>query len=155
MAFGSVLLFNRFTSMRLLLRFFFCAFVTFNMHKVFAQDSSSRVALFVSPALLQPASLAMQGGLRFQTGEKGSLLVEAAVPVLRINRSYQKVNARRTSVEWRLQPERFSSSGHYFALQASYLFRNISDTNSGKLYQRYGEYQYRAALIKQMFWHWL
>ena len=130
---------------RLLL--FFCVLVL-NCQRSFAQDTASQAFLIFSPALLQPSSFAVQSGLQYTAGKRLELLVEAAVPIWHMDQSYEKVLLWRTAIECKFSRSGFVNSSRYVVLQASYHYRRLVDTDSGKLHLRTGEYQYREAVIK-------
>lgn len=133
--------------MRRLLLFVFPSLIVLPRQS-FSQDPPSKYTVYLSPAVLQPLSLAAQGGVQYRKGEKWAFLAEVALPVWRLSRSYEKVTGWRTDLETKYFFRGYSRSGKYLSLQASYLSRTITDSTPGKLYLRTGDYQYDAAVIK-------
>lgn len=133
--------------MKPLLLFSFCA-VLFWPRTVHAQKLSSTTAVLVSPALLQPLSLAAQGGVQVRKGENWGFLAEAALPVWRLNRYQRKLTGWRVNLESKRFLHGYTRPGKYLSLQAGYFSRTITDTASGYLYLRDGRYLYDAAVVK-------
>ena len=132
---------------RLLLLYVFPSLIVLPRQS-FSQELPSKSTVYLSPAVLQPFSLAAQGGVQHRKGEKWAFLAEAAVPVWRLNHSYLKLSGWRTSIETKYSLRGFNHKGKYFSLQASYFSRTITDTVSGYLYLRDGRYRYDAAVVK-------
>lgn len=121
----------------------------FSAHETSAQDTSSRFAVLISPALFVPVSVAVQGGVQWKLGKKWSLLAEAAYPVFHPNNAeYEEISHWRTSLELKWWPGKASSANRYFSLQAAYLYRQLKDKDQAYYYSKTQTFSYNDAVIK-------
>lgn len=114
----------------------------------FAQDSAGKVVLTVSPALLSPFSLAVQGGVLVHVGQKWGVLAEAAFPLFKQKHStYTDIQSWRTGIEIKRYRTKTAHPGMYYSFQAAYLFRELTD-GSGRVQRRdRSYYNYDAASV--------
>lgn len=114
----------------------------------FGQDSAPKVAVVVSPALLMPVSVAAQAGLQFRLGKKISLLAEGAFPTFYPkNTPYERLRYWRTGLEARYAYRREASVHRYVAVQAAYLFRELTDKEQAFYYTKAQTFSYTNAVI--------
>ena len=118
----------------------------------FAQDSSSKLSVALSPALFVPVSVAVQGSLQLRLNSKWSLLAEGAYPTFYPqNTDYEKIRYWRAGFEIK----RFVSNGEssrYVSLQNNFLFRELTDNDNGTYYTKTETYAYNLAVIKSPVW---
>lgn len=113
-----------------------------------AQDSASRFAVLLSPALFIPVSVAAQGGLQYKMSKRWSMLIEAAVPAFYPkNTEYEEIDYWRTGVEVKRLLKKTNASRTYFSLQGNYLFRKLVDKEQAFFYTKTQTFSYQNAVI--------
>ena len=134
--------------MKRLHRFLLFLLLFFQTQKGLAQDSASKLSVVVSPVLFTPVSVAVQAGLQFRLNRRSSFLAEAAYPTFYPQNDYEKIRYWRSSVEWKFYSLRPQRQGKYYAVQAAYLYRQLTDNNTGIVHFKNGEYSYDNAVIR-------
>ncbi|HVF96744.1 MAG TPA: hypothetical protein VM871_05465 [Flavisolibacter sp.] len=117
--------------------------------KSFGQDSLSRLAVVVSPALFVPVSVAMQGGISYRFNSRCSFLLETAIPLFHpANTEYEKISYWRTGLEVQYAYRRKTAMHRYMALQLTYLFRELVDDGQAFYYTKTKTFSYTNAAIQ-------
>lgn len=117
--------------------------------KNWGQDSASKVAVVVSPALFVPVSVAVQAGLQFRLNNRLGLLVEGAYPSFYPkNTAYEKIRYWRSGLEAKYFYKRKADLHRYAALQAAYLFRELTDQDQAFYYTKTQTFSYTNAVIR-------
>lgn len=117
-------------------------------HRSFGQDSTSKVAVVISPALFVPVSVAAQGGVQLVLSRRFTLLAEGAYPLFEPdNTEYQNINYWRAGLEIRYQLRR-KTFKRYLAFQSNYLFRELVNTTGGNYFTRDRTFAFSNARIK-------
>lgn len=135
--------------MKRLLPVFFFLPVLAQTKKGLAQDTASKVAVVVSPALFVPVSVAVQAGLHVSISPRFNLVTEFAYPTFRpANTAYEKINYWRTGVELRYLYRHKPGLHRYVAAQISYLSRKLTDEGQAFYYTKTQTFSYTNAVIK-------
>jgi len=116
--------------------------------KAAGQDSASRMAVVISPALFVPVSAAVQVGVQLRLNKRCAFQAEVAYPTFYPHNDYEKISYWRGAVEWKFYSSKPQVSGKYYAVRAAYLHRQLVDSNEGVVHQKDGEYHYNEATIK-------
>lgn len=116
--------------------------------KSLAQDSVSKTAVVVSPALFTPVSVAVQAGLQLRVNRQSSFLLEVAYPAFYPSNEYEKIRYWRSGVEWKFYSAKPRRYGRYYAVQVAYLYRQLTDNDRGTVHFKDGEYSYDNAVIR-------
>lgn len=111
---------------------------------------SKKVALTISPVVLPlpQLPLSLQPGFQYSTS-RWSIHAEATAPLYRARDQYNTVHYTRLALEGKryLQPK--SNENFYIAVQSSYAFRSLTDTNGGRFFRHdpLDRYSYTKANI--------
>lgn len=123
--------------------------VLLQTQKSFGQDTSSRLAVVISPALFVPVSVALQAGLCYRFSSRCNVLLEAAHPTFYPNNTeYEKIRYWRTGLEVQYAYSRRSNLRRYMAVQVSYLFRKLMDEGQAFYYTKTQTFSYTNATIQ-------
>jgi hypothetical protein len=121
-------------------------------HGVMGQDSARTVSVVISPALFVPVSVAVQPGLQVKFGRRWAVLVEGAFPTFYpSNTEYEKIHYWRGSLEVKYY-RRSKGPAKYISLHNSYLFRELTDKESGRYYTRTQSFAYNNSVISSPVW---
>lgn len=113
-----------------------------------AQDSVTRLHLLVSPALFTPVAVAAQAGLLYRFPRRKGILLEGAYPTFYPQTDYEKVRYWRVGAELRMYVKTKADRSPYYAFQASYLKRTLTDRNFGLANQGRSDFAYDSATIQ-------
>ena len=112
------------------------------------QDTSSRFAVVLSPALFVPVTVAAQGGLQYRLSRHWSLLGEVAVPTFYPkNTQYETIKYLRTGIEVKYYSDAHRSNKSYVSFQSNYLFRKLTDKDQNFYYTKTQTFSYQNAFI--------
>lgn len=131
----------------------FCSLLLLICQAGFPQDAASRFSLVVSPALLQPINLALQGGVQWRTGSRSAVVAEVAFPLLRgRHETFESMRVWRAGLEYKVYRSNIKLPGPYISLQTTWLSRLLTDENSGEFSGKNSRYQYDAAVVLSPVW---
>jgi hypothetical protein len=133
--------------MKRLLQFFLYLPALMQTQKSFGQDSASKFAVVISPALFMPVSVAAQAGIQYSINKHCSFLAEVAYPTFYPKNDYEKISYWRSSATLKFYALKPQASRSYYAIQAAYLYRQLTDDNDGIVHRKDGEYRYDAATV--------
>ena len=112
------------------------------------QDSAIGVSVAISPALFVPVSVAVQAGIQWRFNNKWSLLVEGAYPTFYpSNTEYEEVKYWRAGAEIKYTLKASPAVRKYVGLQMNYLYRTLTENNTGRFYTKTNTYSFTHADI--------
>lgn len=113
-----------------------------------AQDSASKIAVVVSPALFVPVSVAVQAGVQVRLSRRWQLVTEAAYPTFYPrNTPYQRIRYWRAGSELQYAFRRKPALQNYLSLQVAYLVRNFRQAGQALYYTPTQTFTYSNADI--------
>jgi hypothetical protein len=112
------------------------------------QDTANGVSVVVSPTLFVPVSVAAQLGIQWRFSNKWSILFEGAYPTFYpSNTEFEEVRYWRAGAEGKYTLSASPMVRKYVGLQVNYLYRTLTENNTGRYYTKTNTYAYSHANI--------